>query len=143
MDAPLQSPDLTDLLEMSKEELIRSWIELGRSVPPPVTLSRDLLLRGVAFELQAQSSGKLSRREVADLRSHVDRRKGRVGPPIKAGSRLLRLWQGRTHEVVVLEDGFLWEGEEYETLSVIARAITGTRWSGPRFFGLQSRGGSK
>jgi hypothetical protein len=87
---------------------------------------------------QAQTSGKLTRREIADLRSFGDRRKGRVRPSIKAGSRLLRLWQGRTHEVVVLEEGFLWEGGEYETLSVIARAITGTRWSGPRFFGLKA-----
>jgi len=138
MDAQPQSPDLTDLLEMTKEELIRSWIELGRSGTPPATLSRDLLLRGLAYELQTQSSGKLTRREVAELRSFSDRRKGRVRPSIQAGSRLLRLWQGRTHEVVVLEDGFLWEGEEYETLSVIARAITGTRWSGPRFFGLKA-----
>ena len=138
MDARPRSPDLTDLLEMSNEELIRSWIELRRSSPPPATLSRNLLLRGLAYELQAQSSGKLSRREVAELQSRVDRRKCRAHPPIKAGSRLLRLWQGRTHEVVVLESGFLWEGEEYENLSVIARAITGTRWSGPRFFGLKA-----
>jgi hypothetical protein len=123
---------------MTKEELIRSWVELRRSSPPPVTLSRDLLLRGLAYELQTQSSGKLTRREVAELRSFGDRRKGRAHPPIKAGSRLLRLWQGRTHEVEVLEEGFLWEGKEYESLSVIARAITGTRWSGPRFFGLKA-----
>ena len=138
MDTQSQSPDLTKLQKMSKEEITRSWIEMGRSAPPPATLSRDLLLRGVAYELQTQSSDKLSRRELADLRSFGDRRKGKVGPQIKAGSRLLRLWQGRTHEVVVLEDSFLWEGEEYETLSVIARAITGTRWSGPRFFGLKA-----
>jgi hypothetical protein len=138
MNAQPQIPDLAKLQEMNKEELIRSWIEMARSAPPPMTLSRDLLLRGLAYELQAQSSGKLTRREIADLRSFSNRGKGTVGPRIKAGSRLLRLWQGRTHEVVVLEDGFLWEGEEYETLSVIARAITGTRWSGPRFFGLKA-----
>ena len=138
MNAQPQSPDLTQLQDMNKEELQKAWIKLGYSGSPPATLSRDLLLRGLAYELQAQSSGKLTRREIAGLRSLSDRRKGRAHPPIKAGSRLLRLWQGRTHEVVVLEDGFLWEGEEYETLSVIARAITGTRWSGPRFFGLKA-----
>jgi hypothetical protein len=138
MDAQLQSPGLTKLQEMDKKELVRSWIEIGRSSALPPTLSKDLLVRGLSYELQSQSSGKLTRREIADLRSFVDRRKGQVRPRIKAGSRLLRLWQGRTHEVVVLEDGFLWEGEEYETLSVIARAITGTRWSGPRFFGLKT-----
>ena len=138
MDAQPQSPDLTNLQEMSKEELRKAWIEMGRSSLPSATLSRDLHVRGLAYELQAQSSGELTRREIAELQSRVDRRKGRARPPIKAGSRLLRLWKGRTHEVVVLEDGFLWEGEEYETLSVIARAITGTRWSGPRFFGLKA-----
>ena len=138
MDAQPQSPDLTNLQEMTKEQLRRAWNEMGRSAPPPATLSRDLIARGLAHALQAQSSGKLTHREIAELHSFNDRRKGRVHPQIKAGSRLLRLWRGRTHEVVVLEDGFLWEGEEYENLSVIARAITGTRWSGPRFFGLKA-----
>ena len=117
---------------------MRSWIEFENQKCPPSSLGKDLLTRGLAYELQAQSSGKLSRRELAELRSYCDRRQGVTRPQIKTGARLLRLWKGRTHEVVVLEDGFLWEGEEYENLSVIARAITGTRWSGPRFFGLKA-----
>lgn len=55
---------------------------------------------------------------------------------LKPGARLLRAWEGVTHEVIVMEDGFLWSGMTWRSLSVIAREITGTRWSGPRFFGL-------
>jgi len=54
----------------------------------------------------------------------------------RPGTRLVREWQGRVHEVVVLDEGFLWSGKRHGSLSEIARAITGTRWSGPRFFGL-------
>ncbi|MGI9450483.1 MAG: DUF2924 domain-containing protein [Geminicoccaceae bacterium] len=55
---------------------------------------------------------------------------------LKPGARLMRAWQGRTHTVLVLDDGFEWQGERHGSLSAIARKITGTRWSGPRFFGL-------
>ena len=60
-------------------------------------------------------------------------------PTFKPGTRLIREWQGRTHEVTVLEQGFRWNGETYRSLSAIARAITGTRWNGHVFFGLKSR----
>ena len=55
---------------------------------------------------------------------------------LKSGARLLRAWNGVTHEILVVEDGFLWAGRTWRSLSAIAREITGTRWSGPRFFGL-------
>ena len=58
---------------------------------------------------------------------------------MKPGLRLVREWRGETHTVLVLEDGFEWNGERRRSLSVIAREITGTRWSGPRFFGLKPR----
>ena len=60
-------------------------------------------------------------------------------PRFKPGMRLIREWQGRTHEVTVLEEGFQWNGKSYRSLSAIARAITGTRWNGHVFFGLKSR----
>ncbi len=64
-----------------------------------------------------------------------------AGPAIrlKPGSRLAREWRGETHDVLVLEDGFEWNGERRHSLSAIAREITGTHWSGPRFFGLKPR----
>src|SRR5206468_814524 len=68
----------------------------------------------------------------------------RFRPQPKPGTRLIREWQGRTHEVLVLDDGFSWQGAQYRSLSAIARKITGTAWSGPLFFGLkQNRSASR
>ena len=68
----------------------------------------------------------------------------RFRPQLKPGTRLMREWQGRTYEVVVLDDGFSWQGTHYRSLSAIARKITGTAWSGPLFFGLkQNRSASR
>jgi len=66
-------------------------------------------------------------------------REGRIRarPELKPGTRLVREWQGRTYEVLVLDDGFSWQGTRYRSLSAIARQITGTAWSGPLFFGLK------
>ena len=62
----------------------------------------------------------------------------RIYPRLKPGTRLMREWRGRSHEVQVLDDGFSWQGTHYRSLSAIARKITGTAWSGPLFFGLRS-----
>ena len=61
-----------------------------------------------------------------------------LGPIAKSGTRLVRQWRGRTYHVTVTDDGFEFEGQSYSSLSQIAQAITGTKWSGPRFFGLTS-----
>ena len=61
----------------------------------------------------------------------------RFRPQLKPGTRLIREWQGRTYEVVVLDDGLSWQGTHFRSLSAIARKITGTAWSGPLFFGLK------
>src|SRR6202040_286704 len=67
----------------------------------------------------------------------------RFRPQLKTGTRLIREWQGRTYEVVVLDDGLSWQRTHFRSLSAIARKITGTAWSGPLFFGLkQNRTGS-
>jgi hypothetical protein len=60
------------------------------------------------------------------------------GQSFKAGTKLIREWRGKVQEVVIVGDGYVWEGKRYRSLSEIARAITGTRWSGPRFFGLEA-----
>ncbi len=58
---------------------------------------------------------------------------------LKPGAKLVREWRGETHDVLVLEDGFQWRGRQWRSLSAIAREISGTHWSGPRFFGLQAK----
>jgi hypothetical protein len=112
--------------------------------PPPPTLSRRLLELAAAYHMQAQVYGGLKpairRRllQIAAARSTssqgkpVRKRAERLAP----GSRLVREWQGRSHSVEVAEEGFLYAGRRYRSLSEVARAITGARWSGPRFFGL-------
>jgi len=115
-------------------------------IEPVARVSRDLLIRAVTYRLQEQSQGGLSKqakRQLAKYAADIDR-DGTVNIPmpgsgnLKSGTKLIREWQGRTHHVEVLEEGFCWNGEQFGSLSQIARAITGTRWSGPRFFGLKA-----
>jgi hypothetical protein len=104
-----------------------------------------VLIRGVAFRLQEEFGGglgKARRRQLNKLA--VDLNSGTVltrsPPSIKPGTKLIREWKGKVHEVVIAGDTYIWRGKHYRSLSEIARAITGTRWSGPRFFGLAGAG---
>jgi hypothetical protein len=102
----------------------------------------------LAYKLQEQAYGGLKPdvkrrlRELAATFSRETKKGGRqftVTTRIKPGTRLIRQWEGKTHQVMVIESGFEYNGEQYKSLSVIARLITGTRWSGPMFFGLKGR----
>ena len=125
------------------------WSRLYRTHPPK-KLSRDLLALAIGWKLQAQAQGGLSgaaTRELARLASAMasgsDLPKARR-ISLKPGARLVREWGGQTHEVLVAERGFVWRDRTWASLSVIAREITGARWSGPRFFGLDpSRAGQQ
>jgi len=126
--------------QASLEDLRCEWRRLYRSEPPKI--SRDLLRRGIAYRLQELEHGGLSkatRRKLKTL-AKMFRTTGRVAPDpglsLKPGARLVREWHGRTHTVTVTEDGFDYAGTSYSSLTKVARVITGTRWSGPRFFGL-------
>lgn len=108
--------------------------------PAPRRLSRQVLLRALAWQHQAEQFGGLpasARRRLAP--GGAPDRAARAPASLSPGTTLLRDWQGETHRVEVLADGFRWRGERYRSLSVIATRITGTRWSGPRFFGLRGR----
>jgi len=85
------------------------------------------------------------KRQIAGLAKTMETKSNLVQPrsvSLKPGARLLRSWGGETHEVVVVEDGFTWAGKTWRSLSAIAREMTGTRWSGPRFFGLGTATGA-
>ena len=133
-------------LDLSPDELRKEWRRLYRSQPP--RLSRDLLVRAIAYRVQELRYGGLSKatsRKLAALvqarRSHDDI--GRQDTQrIGAGARLVREWNGRTHTVTVDEEGFIYAGRNYRSLTAIAREITGARWSGPRFFGLAANKGA-
>lgn len=113
--------------------------------PAPKGMSSPLLRRIIAYRIQEDLVGGPDRALYQRLtRLTADHRKGRTTTPrptvqIKPGTRLLRDWQGHPHSVTVTEDGFQYRDQTYRSLSVIARLITGTRWSGPAFFGLKER----
>jgi hypothetical protein len=125
------------------------WLALYCKDPPP-KFRANLLRLGIAYRLQERTFGGLQPRTVrllgklaADLRdervSRSDNSRTRPGPSrptLSIGSQLLREWNGSTEIVDVTSDGFRWKGREYRTLSAVAVAITGTKWSGPKFFGL-------
>ena len=93
--------------------------------------------------IHGRASGALQRR-LQTLAGEFDRDGGSFDPGLlpKTGTTLVRQWRGRTHKVLVGEDGFEYEGQRYRSLSVIAERITGAHWSGPRFFGLTKRAGT-
>ena len=131
---------LEALPSLSFDELRKEWRRLYRSQLP--RLSRDLLVRALAYRIQELRQGGLSKATNRKLAALVQARRSdgeivpEVAQKIRAGARLVREWNGRTHTVTVEEDGFTYAGRNYRSLSAIARAITGARWSGPRFFGL-------
>ena len=117
--------------------------ELFRAEPPK-GFGPDLLRRSIAHRIQERAYGGLAREHQRLLDRLVKaaqaKPNGRLELPrrIKPGSELVRTWNGKTYRVVVMEKGFAWEGRTYSSLSEIAFVITGTKWNGPRFFGLRS-----
>lgn len=143
-DQSLQiAKQLEALQSMDLIALRVEWRKLKSSEPP--RLSRDLMLRAVAYALQMQAFGTLPPSTIKKLEASI-REIGEVlsatepsRRDLSAGARLVREWHGRTHSVEVLKEGFLFEGKIYRSLSEIARRITGSHWSGPRFFGLTGK----
>ena len=129
---------------LSLEQLRSCWTE-AYGMPPPARSRREFVVRGLAHRLQEAALGGLSpalRRRLIQLSLALESEGGDqlfAAPRIKPGTRLLRQWHGAIHQVTVLETGFAYRGERYLSLSAIARTITGTRWSGPAFFGLKTR----
>lgn len=135
--------DLSALPGLPLDMLKEHWRALYGS-PSPSRLGCALMIRAIAYRMQEQAMGGLgqaTRRRLARAAAEVGA--GRAPSPtpsaIKPGTRLLREWQGVTHEVIVLENGVRYRGETWNSLSAVAREITGTRWSGPLFFGLKGR----
>ena len=131
--APAESPDavLARIREMNIVQLRGIWRETNTS-DPPVAFSKDLLARAICYRLQEQTFGGLSASTGRLLRLLI---KPGAEPPrrVKVGSVLIREHQGVVHEVLVVPSGFCWQGTTYDSLSTIAKRITGTSWNGPRF----------
>jgi hypothetical protein len=124
-------------------DLRKRYRELFRTEPPK-TFGPDLLRRSIAHRIQEKAYGGLSNptRRLLDqlVKAAMAKPNGRLELPrrIKPGSDLVRTWKGKTYRVVVMANGFAYDGKTFAGLSEIASAITGTRWNGPRFFGLRS-----
>ena len=134
---------IADLAERSTPDLRVAWRQLHRT-GPPLGLSRDLLIRALANQLQERSYGGVSRalrRRLQNLAEVSDKDTMTVDPGLvlKAGTTLVRQWRGHTHTVLVHNDGFEHAGQRYRSLTAIAERITEAHWSGPRFFGLTKR----
>lgn len=142
---------LAAVATMSPVELRSEWQRLHK-VPAP-RVSPDLLGRGFAYRLQERALGGLPPSAVREL-ARVTAQKAEGGQCPKAGAQpnaadlrpgttLMRSWGDRTWSVLVTEDGLVFDGRRYASLSQIAREITGAHWSGPRFFGLTVTGARK
>ena len=128
----------------AREHLIAAWQQhFGR--PPPKGLSSRLMHLACEYRRQVQEQGGLSKAKLRVLRSYAQMSASMNAAlpatpspaPLKVGTRLVREWRGRTHVVEVFNAGLVYDGKSYRSLSEIARAITGARWSGPRFFGVR------
>lgn len=127
------------LPDRSRNELKEQWHALW-STEPPRNASREFLIRVVAYGIQVQAFGGLDAKTLQLLRKANGANGARPKPRrsrLGKGSKLFREWHGETHEVLVLDRGFAWRGKTYQSLSAIARAITGAHWNGWTFFGLK------
>ena len=134
---------IASLGDLSRHELVERW-QAHFKTPPPKGIRRPLLMRALAYQLQAKRWGGLRRDTARQLRavaagsaSEGPARRNKSAADVKPGMRLYREWSGKTHVVEVTEKGVFWNGQHHRSLSAVARAITGARWSGPRFFGLK------
>ena len=133
--------ELTRLASADLNSLRRRWRSLFGGAPPALPLA--LLRRILAYRIQADLIGELDPAMVKLLDRLGRGEVSEIPLPelraIKPGTLLVREWEGTLQRVMVLESGFAWNGGTYESLSKVARAITGTNWNGPRFFGLRDR----
>ena len=140
---------ITQLETLCFDELKARWRDLYGTEPP--SYNRTHIVRRLAYRLQELHFGGVGESTRAQLREHIERegldaeteraarltrRQRKNGVPV-VGTRIVRGWHGRRYEVTVAHGGFEFEGQRYRSLSAIARAITGTRWNGPAFFGLR------
>jgi hypothetical protein len=138
--------EIARLRGLDIDALRARWRTVFRQKAPP-RLPRHLLFRTLAYRLQADALGDLdlATRQLLDKSGspagliQLTTDLSRIQPGLRPGTTLTREWDGHLQQVMVLPDGFSWKGKTYPSLSKVASAITGTRWNGPRFFGLRDK----
>jgi hypothetical protein len=138
------SDQIASLPTMSKAELHSIWAQNFSQAPPP-SMRRGLMIPVLAYRIQEREFGGLSnaaRKTLRDIAKTIDIKKetrGRGSSDLDRGTRLVRSWKGMVHEVEVSNGSFSYRGKQFGNLSQIAHEITGTRWSGPLFFGTKEK----
>lgn len=138
---------LNGLAAMPPAALRAEWRRLYRAPAPG--LSSDLLARGIAWRVQEKRTGGLApavERELVRLASQdrlLAKSSALPAASLRPGTRLVRSWNGETYSVLVTDDGYVFNDQTFGSLSSIAKAITGAKWSGPRFFGLKGSATAK
>ena len=131
-----------DLGQMDRATLRVAWAEAFGDAPPHF-LSMIFMRKALIWDAQRRAFGGPTTEVKRALKSAAVGKQVRAPTPvIKPGTQLVREWNGRRYQVEVQEDGFLMNGDHYKSLSAVALQITGTTWSGPRFFGLSGRAGA-
>lgn len=130
-----------NVLRSLDNQALRQYWNKTFGQDPPKGLSPALILRALAFDVQSKSSSGLARkvrRQLKQAGEKIDAGRSLTSVPAtpKPGTRLIREWQGVIHEAIMLDKGVDYRGQTWSSLSAVAREITGARWSGPRFFGL-------
>jgi hypothetical protein len=140
---PAPQPHVTSLAQLTPQELRTLWPQWFDR-PVPAKIRRELLVRALAYRMQERASGGLSTvtrtklRALAEAVKHNSKWEGLARPRLTPGTQVIREWGNERHQVTVEAVGFVYRGQRYRSLSEIARRITGTRWSGPLFFGMVS-----
>jgi len=140
----LISDQIASLPAMTKAQLLAVWAK-NFSQGPPASLRKDLMVPILAYRLQEREYGGLSnasRKKLRDIAKSLYSEKGprgRESASLRHGTRLVRSWKGEVHEVYASNVGFTYRDKVFSNLSQIAREITGTRWSGPLFFGTKGK----
>ncbi len=132
--------DISMLADLPRADLVARWQE-HYGAPPPRGMSQRLMIGALAYAQQAKQQGGASAalsRRLAKLIAGTPISEAPAPRMLKSGARLVREWNGKNHTVEAVDDGFLWKGTHFRSLSAVARAITGARWSGPRFFGIDT-----
>ena len=127
---------LANIEAMTSVEKKEEWRRLMKSPPPPA-FGAGLMGQALAYHEQERALGGLSSKDLKRIKCGATAT-ANTASVVKAGTWLSRIWHGEAHQVIVLEHGVEYRGDRYASLSAVARKITGTRWSGPRFFGLHS-----
>jgi hypothetical protein len=129
--------EIEHIRSLGLEELRKRW-RMTFGSPPPRALTKDLIARMITYRIQEEAFGGLDKATIKLLDRLARGEKPELNRRLKPGTVLVREYRGERHTVTVASDGFIWRDMTYSNLSTIARAITGTAWNGPRFFGLRA-----